>query len=508
MSRTAFRAACGRFPVDLIAGPSKAPAIRAPDRVPLSYAELGEQMWRTGRALRGAGVGPEDRVAIVLPNGPAMAGAFICIAPWCAAAPLNPAYKSDEFDFYLSDLDAAALIAAEGADGAAIAVAERRGLSVLRLREGSRAGAFWLATDCEAPVEPRGADATALVLHTSGTTSRPKMVPLTQANLRASARNIARTLSLSSADTCLNVMPLFHIHGLMAPVLASLSSGASVYCTPGFDGLRFFAWLEAAAPTWYSAVPTMHQAILARAPRNRERIRNAALRFIRSSSASLPPPVMNALEETFGAPVIEAYAMTEAAHQMCSNPLPPAARKAGFVGPAAGPEVAIMDARGVALDTGEEGEIVIRGENVMNGYLANPQANAQAFHGDWFRTGDQGYMDGDGYVKVTGRLKEIINRGGEKIAPLEVDEILLNHPAVSEVCTFAVPHPRLGEDVAAVVVTAEGHATDADALRDFAKVRLADFKVPRTIVFVEEIPKGATGKIQRIGLAAALGLGG
>ncbi len=490
----------------LIAGADADAAIRAPDREPLSYAALREQVWGTGRALRGAGIGPDDRVAIVLPNGPAMAGAFVCITPWCAAAPLNPAYKADEFDFYLGDLDAAALVAAEGADGPALAAADRRGVRILRLREESGAGAFSLATDREAPVEPRGADATALVLHTSGTTSRPKMVPLTQANLRASARNIARTLSLSPADTCLNIMPLFHIHGLMAPVLASLSSGASVYCTPGFDALRFFAWLEAAAPTWYSAVPTMHQAILARAPRNRERIRGAALRFIRSSSASLPPPVMAALEETFGVPVLEAYAMTEAAHQMCSNPLPPGARKAGFVGPAAGPEVAIMDAEGVALDTGREGEIVIRGENVMDGYLANPQANAQAFHGEWFRTGDQGYMDSDGYVKVTGRLKEIINRGGEKIAPLEVDEVLLDHAAVAEVCTFALPHSRLGEDVAAVVVQAEGHATDADALRDFAAIRLADFKVPRTIVFVDAIPKGATGKIQRIGLAAALGL--
>ena len=492
----------------LIAGPDEAPAIRAPDRESLTYAALGEQVWRTGRALRGAGIGPDDRVAIVLSNGPAMASAFVCMTPWCAVAPLNPAYKADEFDFYLSDLEAKALIAAEGAEGPALAVAERRGLPVLRLRDGSRAGEFSLATVGEAPVEPRGADAMALVLHTSGTTSRPKMVPLTQANLRASARNIARTLSLSAEDTCLNVMPLFHIHGLMAPVLASLASGASVYCTPGFDALRFFSWLEASAPTWYSAVPTMHQAILARAPRNRERIRGATLRFIRSSSASLPPPVMAALEETFGAPVIEAYAMTEAAHQMCSNPLPPAARKAGFVGPAAGPEVTVMDSDGVAVHTGVEGEIVIRGENVMEGYLANPEANAQAFYGDWFRTGDQGYIDGDGYIKVTGRLKEIINRGGEKIAPLEVDEVLLAHDAVAEVCTFAVPHPRLGEDVAAVVVQAEDHAVEADALRDFAAGRLADFKVPRTIVFVDTIPKGATGKIQRIGLAEALGLGG
>ena len=491
----------------LIAGPDTAPAIRAPGREPLSYAGLKEQVWRSGRALRGAGIGPDDRVAVVLPNGPDMAAAFVSMAPWCAVAPLNPAYKADEFDFYLSDLDAVALIAAEGADGPALAVAARRGLPVLRLREGSRAGAFSLAPDREAPVERREDDATALVLHTSGTTSRPKMVPLTLANLRASARNIAHVLALSSADTCLNVMPLFHIHGLMGPVLASLSSGASVYCAPGFDALRFFSWFDAAAPTWYSAVPTMHQAILARAARNRERIANAGLRFIRSSSASLPPPVMVALEETFRAPVIEAYAMTEAAHQMCSNPLPPAPRKAGFVGPAAGPEVAVMDAAGVALDCGEEGEIVIRGDNVMRGYLRNSEANAEAFHGDWFRTGDLGYLDGDGYLKVTGRLKEIINRGGEKIAPLEVDDVLLEHPAVAEVCTFARPHPRLGEDVAAVVVPAEGRAVDADDLRAFAGTRLADFKVPRTILFVDAIPKGATGKIQRIGLASALGLG-
>ena len=490
----------------LIAGPDAAPAIRAPDREPLSYLALRSQMERTGRVLRGAGIGPEDRVAIVLPNGPAMAGAFVCMAPWCAVAPLNPAYKPDEFDFYLSDLDASALVFAEGAAGPALEAALRRGLRVLRLEEGSPAGAFALSAEREAPAEPRRHDATALVLHTSGTTSRPKMVPLTLANLRASARNIARTLSLSPADACLNVMPLFHIHGLMAPVLASLSSGASVYCAPGFDALRFFAWLEAAAPTWYSAVPTMHQAILARAPRNRERIGNAALRFIRSSSASLPPPVMAALEETFGAPVIEAYAMTEAAHQMCSNPLPPAERKAGFVGPAAGPEVAVMDTDGVALDTGEEGEIVIRGENVMAGYLANPEANAQAFYGDWFRTGDQGYLDADGYVKVTGRLKEIINRGGEKVAPLEVDDVLLDHPDVAQVCTFALPHARLGEDVAAAVVRTPEGAADEAALRAFAAERLADFKVPRTIVFVDEIPKGATGKIQRIGLARALGL--
>ena len=331
-------------------------------------------------------------------------------------------------------------------------------------------------------------------------------MPLTQANLCASARHIAATLRLGPEDVCLNVMPLFHVHGLMAPVLASLASGATVHCAPGFDALRFFGWLEAARATWYSAVPTMHQAILARAPRQRARPAHARLRFIRSSSAPLPAKVMEELEAVFGAPVIEAYAMTEAAHQMCSNPLPPAPRKAGFVGPAAGPDVAVFDAEGTALPAGAEGEIVVRGANVMSGYIDNPAATREAFHGDWLRTGDQGFMDADGYVKVTGRLKELVNRGGEKIAPLEVDDALLAHPAVAEACAFAAPHPRLGEDVAAMVVLKDGAQVDERALQAFVGRRLARFKVPRQIIFAAELPKGATGKVQRIGLAAALGL--
>ena len=482
-------------------------AIAAPSRPALRYGQLNLQIDSIGRQLRGAGVGADDRVAIVLNNGPAMASAFVCMAPWCATAPLNPAYKADEFDFYLGDLDARALVVEAESTSTAIEVATARGIPVLRLRESETAGAFELL-DCPArpSAVPRPSDAIALILHTSGTTSRPKMVPLSQANLVASARHIANTLQLAPGERCLNVMPLFHIHGLMAPVLASLSAGAEVVCTSGFDALRFFAWLDATKPTWYSAVPTMHQAILARAGRNREIVERARLRFVRSSSASLPAQVMAELEEVFDAPVIEAYAMTEAAHQMCSNPLPPEPRKPGHVGPAAGPEVGIMDAAGNALPRGGEGEIVIRGPNVTAGYLNNAQANATAFHGDWFRTGDQGVMDAEGYVKITGRLKEIINRGGEKIAPLEVDDVLLAHSAVGQVCTFATPHPKLGEDVAAAVVLAEGASATERELREFAAERLANFKIPRRIVFLEEIPKGPTGKIQRISLAATLGL--
>jgi acyl-CoA synthetase (AMP-forming)/AMP-acid ligase II len=302
-------------------------------------------------------------------------------------------------------------------------------------------------------------------------------------------------------------MPLFHIHGLMAAVLASLAAGSQVCCTPGFNPLKFFAWLEETGPSWYTAVPTMHQAILARADRNRDALERSRLRLIRSSSASLPSAVMAQLEERFRAPVIESYGMTEASHQMASNPLPPLERKPGSVGVAAGPEIAIMDAEGNLLPTGSIGEVVIRGPNVTRGYAANPTANAAAFTNGWFRTGDQGVFDAEKYLRLTGRLKELINRGGEKISPIEVDEILMAHPAVQQVVTFAMPHDALGEEVAAAVVLREGQAATERELKAFAAERLADFKLPRKIVFLDEIPKGATGKLQRIGLASKLGLG-
>jgi acyl-CoA synthetase (AMP-forming)/AMP-acid ligase II len=215
---------------------------------------------------------------------------------------------------------------------------------------------------------------------------------------------------------------------------------------------------------------------------------------------------MAELEATFRAPVIEAYGMTEASHQMASNLLPPGLRKAGFVGKAAGPEVAIMDEGGGLLPQGCSGEVVIRGPNVFSGYENNPSANASAFTNGWFRTGDRGVFDADGYLQITGRLKEIINRGGEKIAPREVDDILQAHPAVAQVVAFAMPHDKLGEDVAAIVVLKEGHTASERELRDYAAKYLADFKVPRTILFRDEIPKGPTGKLQRIGLAQKLGL--
>ncbi|MCH2077301.1 MAG: AMP-binding protein [Rhodobacteraceae bacterium] len=492
--------------------PDTANAIGAPGREWMTYGDLKAQGESVKNALRSAGVGAKDRVAIVLPNGPEMAAAFVTVAQAATTAPLNPAYKEEEFAFYLEDLKARAIIVEAGYDGPALAAAKRYDLTVIKLTAAEPAGTFTLSTDVrgDAAGTLPASDDIALILHTSGTTSRPKIVPLLQSNVAASAENIRASLALTADDCCLNVMPLFHIHGLVAAVSASLAAGASISCAPGFDALKFYGWLEEVDPSWYTAVPTMHQAILARAPRNAEIIEKSRLRFLRSSSSSLPGPVMTQLAETFGAPVVEAYGMTEAAHQMCCNPIETGKQKPGAVGVAAGPEVRIAHEVENRLIDGV-GEVSISGPNVTPGYEGNPEANEKNFFEAegkrWFRTGDQGAFDEDGYLALTGRLKEIINRGGEKISPLEVDGILSDHAAVAQCVTFAVPHPKLGEDVAAAVVLKEGkEASDRD-IRDFASERLAAFKVPRKILILDEIPKGATGKLQRIGLAEKLGLG-
>ncbi len=490
----------------------EAAAILALNRSPLTYGALYQQVQKIEGWLNNLGVNRNERVAIVLPNGPEMAVAFLAVAAGATIAPLNPAYRAAEFDFYLSDLGAKALlIHAHLGDSPAREVARERRIPVIELLpEAGPAGCFTLdgirshsGNSSEGLMSARPTDV-ALVLHTSGTTSRPKIVPLTQANLCASAHHIRTTLRLTSGDRCLSVMPLFHIHGLVAAILSSMAAGSSVACTPGFQVDQFFEWLAAFRPTWYTAVPTMHQAVLNRVEARPELVSEASLRFIRSSSSALSPQTMAGLERAFAAPVIEAYGMTEAAHQMTSNPLPPETRKPGTVGLAAGPEVAIMDAAGNLLPAGQPGEIVIRGPNVTLGYENNPAANQSSFTAGWFRTGDQGVIDAEGYVSIVGRIKEMVNRGGEKIAPREIDEVFLDHPSVRQATAFAVPHPTLGEDLVVAVVLRENDRVTEPELRQFAFSRLADFKVPTRVVVVEEIPKGPTGKPQRIGLAEKL----
>jgi len=496
----------------LATGRDDAVAVSAPGRSPLTYKGLRENVDRTVAALSRAGIQGNERVAIVLPNGPEMASAFVSIGSAATTAPLNPAYQEQEFRFYLSDLGARTLVVEKGSTSPAVSAAADLGIPVLEIVAQDEAGSFEIIAsengESDASIEFAEADDVALVLHTSGTTARPKIVPLSQRNVCASARNIQQTLALEPDDRCMNIMPLFHIHGLIATILATFSAGASVFCTPGFNALKFYSWLQETDPSWFSAVPTMHQAILTRANANRDRLAKHSLRLIRSSSASLPAQVMEELEQTFGVPVLEAYAMTEASHQMTCNPLPPKERKPGTVGIAAGPEVAVMNNEGNLLPSGSTGEVVIKGVNVTRGYENNPQANAQSFTNGWFRTGDQGVMDSEGYLSITGRLKEIINRGGEKISPREVDDVLMDHPAVAQVVTFAMPDKKLGEEIAAAVVLREGAAATDQDIREFASDRLAKFKVPRKILFLDEIPKGATGKLQRIGLADKLGLTG
>ena len=515
----------------LAAGDDEEPAVVTAGGAVLSHGRLRAETARLAKRLRALGLGPGDRVAIVLDNGPEMAVAFLAAAAAGAAAPLNPRYRAEELGFYMGDLGVRVLITGpEGSVGAAAARQAVSGLESVTLatltgpfnrleleletrnalpsaaaRYAEPGADGGLEGDGEPGVD-RAPDDVALVLHTSGTTSRPKIVPIRHRNLARSAVNIAGSLAMTARDRSLNVMPLFHIHGLLAGLLAPLSAGGSVVCTEGFDAFRFFSWLETLRPTYYTAVPTMHQMVLSRSAGHRSIARDCGLRFVRSSSASLPAPVLDELKELFGVPVIEAYGMTEATHQMCANPLPPAVAKARSVGVPTGVELAVLDDLGRPVLAGQRGEVAVRGPTVIDGYENNPEADRAAFASGWFRTGDEGCVDADGYLFLTGRLKEQINRGGEKISPLEVDEALLGHEAVAEAVTFAVPHPKLGEEVAAAVVTVEGASVTERELRRFLSESLAAFKVPRRVLLLDELPKGPTGKLQRIDLAGRLGL--
>ena len=484
-------------------------ALLAPSRPTLTHAELWSQLTTLGQSFQRLGFGQSARVAILAPNGPELALAFLGTATYAISAPLNPAYQKDELAFYLDDLEASALLVASTLKTPARDVAYARGIPILELCSEAEqpAGCFSIEGKTgRSPLStpPRQSDDIALILHTSGTTARPKQVPLTQGNLCASITHLHRSLSLTPQDCCLNLMPLFHIHGLVGALLGSLGSGGSMVCPPGFSPTEVFGWIQVFQPTWYTAVPTIHQAILAQVQTTSQPIPTNTLRFIRSSSASLAPTIMANLEQSFGVPVIEAYGMTEAAHQMASNPLPPNIRKPGSVGLPAGPKIQIVSETGDSLLTGQSGEVVIRGPNVMTGYSRNPTANDQAFTNGWFRTGDQGYLDEEGYLFLTGRIKEQINRGGEKIAPLEIDQVLLQHSSIHQAVTFAMPHSTLGEEVAAAVVLGKDARLTEQELRHWLQERLAHFKMPKKVFFLVDIPKGPTGKIQRRVLAEQL----
>jgi acyl-CoA synthetase (AMP-forming)/AMP-acid ligase II len=493
---------------DLFAGadPDRPAVILPDDGATTTYRALADQVGALAATLRRSGLQPGATVSIVLPNGLEYLAAFLAVTrARLVAAPLNPAYKVDEFRFYLEDAAARLVIAPPGphpvreaaaALGLRVWAAVRDGAGRVRFE-----GDGVPAEASPVPEGPRPDDA-ALFLHTSGTTSRPKGVPLTHGNLMASLRNIATHYRLTPDDRTLVVMPLFHVHGLLGATLSTFLSGGAAIVPPRFSAGSFWPAARGHRATWYSAVPTIHQVLLSRADADGAP-QASGFRFIRSCSSALAPATLARVEERFGAPVLEAYGMTEASHQMCSNPLPPAAHKPGTVGHGSGVEVGIMDETGKLLPAGTPGEVVIRGPNVTRGYHNNPEANAAAFTNGWFRTGDRGVLDGDGYLTLIGRIKELINRGGEKISPLEVDAALLAHPAVAEAASFGAPDPKYGEEVHAAVVL-RGEATVAE-LQAHCGGRLADFKIPKVIHLVKELPKGPTGKVQRRHLAPFFG---
>ncbi|HKE15003.1 MAG TPA: non-ribosomal peptide synthetase, partial [Kofleriaceae bacterium] len=479
----------------------------------LTWRQLASLLAAAAADWRRLGIGPGDIVVTSLSTVvPATPAVFLAVAAASACIPLNSDYRVRECVEHMKGDRTRALVVFGAEETDAVEAARSLGLVVIRLSPGAIMSGRWVAqTDGDAPpaAEAQGAapapgpDDVALVLHTSGTTARPKVVPLTQGNLVASARQIAAWLKLAPGDRCLNLMPLFHIHGLVGALLSSVTAGATLVTTPALEPAAFGRWLVDSEATWYTAVPTMHQVIVA-ALRGTDLPRPIRLRFVRSSSSPMPPPVAAELEALFGVPVLQAYGMTEASHQIACNPLPPGRTRAGSVGLPTGTEIRIVGEGGRVLARGQRGEVCIAGRGLFGGYADNPEANRASFLDGFFRTGDEGYLDEDGYLFLTGRLKEMINRGGEKIAPAEVDMVLLEHPSVAQAVCFAVPHPTLGEDIAAAVVARPGAEIDGAALQDFVADRVAPHKIPQRIAVLAALPKGPTGKLVRREVAAQL----
>ena len=471
---------------------SDSPAIIVPSKpkpLTVSYKQLSTEVQSFQQKLAALGISRGAAVSIALPNTYEFIVSFLA-ASWqrAIAAPLNPAYKQDEFEFYIDDLSSALALVPRGSfqkDGPAVRAA--------RKYQSAIAECYWDGNEMVLDVKDRGKLAKkggqqvlqanpediALVLHTSGTTGRPKAVPLSQRNLTRTMKNIQATYELIPKDRTYLVMPLFHVHGLLAGFLAPLASGGSVIVPNGFSVRQFWDDFITHKANWYTAVPTIHQILL----RNPPPVAKPEIRFIRSCSSPLSPKTFHELEKAFDAPVLEAYAMTEAAHQMTSNPLPHnGKRQPGSVGIGHGVEVAILDLEGKEVPPGSEAEICIRGENVTKGYLNNPKANKESFTEDgFFRTGDQGKKDKDGYIIITGRIKELINRGGEKISPIELDNVIAGNPAVAEAVSFAIPSEIYGQEVGVAVVPKEGKNLSEKEIMDFVATKTAKFKVPKRV---------------------------
>lgn len=499
--------------IDLIAGYKQktpnAAAILAPQKQPITYERLFRHLVKTASSLQQLGITHTDRVALVMNNGPEMATAFLAIGSVAVCVPMNSHSSLSEFKTYLSEVKAKALVMAYGLSTEATTAAMELGIEIITVKcEGDEAGIFDIInapSKCQKAVEYSKPEDVALILFTSGTTGKPKIVPLTHSNIYSCTKNIVSSLLLSSKDRCLNVMPLFHSGGLVMSLLSTLFAGGSIICTNGLVASQFFGWLSELSPTWYSAVPTTHQVVLQQWEHMGQPAVVHSLRFIRCGSAALPPLLAQKIESALRVPIIEGYGSSEAVSQIAVNPLPPGRRRLGSAGKPAGCKVEIMDELGNLLPAGVSGEIVIQGDSVFWGYENDSAANLNSFCKGWFRTGDQGYIDSEGYLFINGRIKEIINCGGAKVSPREVEEVLLLHPAVDEVVAFAIPHLILGEVIAVAIVMKRDKIVSQQEIQRYASKHVIYYKVPHRVVFVDDIPKEATGKVNRIGMAEKLG---
>ncbi|MAI25840.1 MAG: hypothetical protein CMN75_07380 [Spirochaeta sp.] len=501
------------------------PAILAPDRDPLSFGRLLAEMESLASCFNRFGIGRGDAVAIVMPQSVEQQFLIMGLAVSATAVPLNPAYTQAEFEDQFASFGARGLLVEAGSTSPAVAAAQACGIPVFEStaepeRSAGLSSVEWKSDSAPtAEAKPESfasatSDDVALIVLTSGTTAQSKPVPLTQKNLCASVALTTAHYGLSPSDRCVRIMPLFHVFGCIHQGFIPLLSGGSLVSLLDFAPALFGDVLREFAPTWFGATPTFHRAILdelARAPLPEE---TKKVRFILSGGSGGTASLAAQADEIYRAPLIEAYGLSEGAGLSTANPLGEGRQQPGsvgfVVGKELGQEIAILGPGHKVLSPRKVGEVVIRGPNVFSGYLNMPEENAELFVGDWMRTGDLGELDARGFLYLAGRVKEIINRGGEKISPAGVDDELTLHPDVEAAVTFAVPDDRLGEDVASAVVLREGASLTKSELRKFAAQRLAHFKVPHQIIFIKEsdIPRNATGKPLRGGLAEHFGMEG